>query len=57
MDKKPSSKDPENQESAATKLMADDRFKRLFTDKEFQIDQTTEAYKFQKSGNVNKKLK
>jgi hypothetical protein len=37
--------------------MADDRFKRLFTDKEFQIDQTTDAYKLLKSGNVNKKVK
>ena len=42
---------------AVEKMMGDDRFKSLFTDKEFEIDTNTDAYKFTKSGNVKKKLK
>lgn len=32
-------------EQVAEKLMKDDRFGRLFTDKEFQIDRASEAFK------------
>lgn len=37
--------------------MSDDRFKKMFQDKEFEIDKNTEAYRLLKSGNVNKKVK
>jgi hypothetical protein len=32
-------------EAVANKMLKDDRFGRLFTDKEFQIDKQSEAYK------------
>ncbi len=37
------------------KLMKDDRFGRLFTDKEFQIDKGSEAYKLIKGADPNNK--
>lgn len=42
---------------AVEKLMQDDRFKKLFQDKEFEIDKNTDAYRLLKSGNVNKRVK
>lgn len=37
--------------------MQDDRFKKMFQDKEFEIDKTTDAYRLLKSGNVSKKVR
>ena len=37
--------------------MQDDRFKKMFQDKEFEIDKNTDAYRLQKSGNVGKKVR
>ena len=50
-------KDAKKSSGAVDKLMQDDRFKKMFQDKEFEIDKNTDAYKFLKSGNVNKRVK
>jgi NUC153 domain len=44
-------------EEAVDRLMKDDRFKRLFTDKEFQIDQNADAYQRVKPSSAAKKLR
>lgn len=41
----------------AEKLMKDDRFGRLFTDKEFQIDRASEAFKLMKPQGGKKNLR
>jgi len=45
MDGAGAKKGAKSSEQVAEKLMKDDRFGRLFTDKEFQIDRASEAFK------------